>query len=138
MAKKTRAHRKWALDYDYLHKLSDEEREWLEKFNDEYYRNEFSDEPLHQEGDERRLLYEENNAANRCIMNADPKKVLAHRNAIPAHRPSIKSRFYFEKDYCLNSNSPEDLIVELIDENQKAISNVINLADYLRIFRRAS
>ncbi len=41
--KYTRRHLNWRLDYDYWHKLSDAEKEWLDKFNDEYYRNTFDE-----------------------------------------------------------------------------------------------
>lgn len=45
--KKSRKHVAWMVDYDYLDKLTDEEFAWLEKFTDEYYRAEFSNDPIH-------------------------------------------------------------------------------------------
>lgn len=34
-------------DQDYFRKLSNADREWLYKFNNEYYRGEFGDKPIH-------------------------------------------------------------------------------------------
>jgi hypothetical protein len=124
MAKKTRARLKWALDYDYLGKLSPEQKAWMEKFNDEYYRSEFSDEPLHNEA-QRLSISRANNANERDIFVIHPSKVSQLRDSIPNHRPSIKCRFYFESDYILESVSPEDLLIEFIDENRRAAKSHI-------------
>lgn len=138
MAKKTRAHRKWANDCDYVAKLKGEALTWHEKFIGEYYQNDFEENPLHDSPRLRKDRYDADNAARADIMNAPPAEVRSHREAIPTHRPSIKSRFYFENDWSLNSTNPEDLLLEVIDENEKASSNVINLADYGRKYRQAS
>lgn len=120
MAKRTRVHRSWAVDYDYEHKLNAEHLEFLEKFTGEFYRNEFEGKPLHNTDFLISEVFSAENAANRDIFTAPPKTVTQHRAAIPDHRPSIKCRFYFESDYCLKSANPENHIVEIIDENQRA------------------
>lgn len=57
---------KWRVDYNYLHKLSKEEQEWLAKFSDRYYGAEFRGDS---EDDawtvpERRRAYIDKNTAN--------------------------------------------------------------------------
>lgn len=59
------------MDSDYLHKLSDEELAWLQKFNSEYYQAYFrkGEEALHVSPEERRKVYSNINAARRDMWN---------------------------------------------------------------------
>lgn len=119
MGKRTRAYRSWAVDYDYTAKLNAEELVFLEKFTDEYYRDDFRGERLHSD-EGKSACYAANNAAKRDLWTAPPHKVTQYRQAIPDHEPNIKAKFLFESDYCLISCSPENFYIEIIDENIKA------------------
>lgn len=60
------------VDQDYIDKLSEEEKDWLDKFNREYYQNSFSkndEENFHKKGEERRKAYGRENARNRDMWN---------------------------------------------------------------------
>jgi hypothetical protein len=65
---------KWEYDFDYLHKLTDEEREWLARFVREYINGyPCKENPIHdKEG--MRQNYNKKNRANRD-MYANRKKV---------------------------------------------------------------
>lgn len=56
------------IDYDYLHKLSPQELDWLDRFTAEYVGADFRHEKkLHKTQKARRDCYHRNNARNRCI-----------------------------------------------------------------------
>lgn len=58
------------LDQDYIDKLSDKEKEFLSKFNQEYVNADFRHEkPLMKSKKARRQSYSRNNARNRCIFS---------------------------------------------------------------------
>lgn len=86
------------MDYDYLDKLSPEEREWLGKFNREYYLNQFdrTKKNLHHT---KRLKLEvyDNDRARRRVIDAG--------YTFPV--PSSES---------FGTPSPEDAIIEVLDE----------------------
>ena len=57
------------IDYDYIDKLSDEEKEWLNKFTEEYINaNVKKKDALHKTKKQRKDCYDRNNARNRCIL----------------------------------------------------------------------
>ena len=68
------------IDFDYLHKLNDEEKEWLNKFSSEWINASFEkEEPkkkgkrrkfknLHKTDKQKKSCYNRNNARNRCIV----------------------------------------------------------------------
>jgi hypothetical protein len=61
-------HKQWKVDQDYAKQLSPEEREWLGKFNQEYYRNRFTKEDnLHDTPELKRACYSNENASNRDL-----------------------------------------------------------------------
>jgi hypothetical protein len=63
-------HKQWAIDQDYLDKLTPEEKEWMGKFNQEFYRNRVtkgSKTDLHNTTALRRDCYARENAANRDL-----------------------------------------------------------------------
>lgn len=62
--------RRWAVDIDYSHRLPSAAREWLEKFNREFYDADFRGvEPLHASNELRRSCYSAQNAAYRDVMS---------------------------------------------------------------------
>jgi hypothetical protein len=122
MAKKTRTRLKWALDYDYLAKLSTEQRAWLEKFNDEYYRCEVSSETKNTNA-----IYAANNASERDIRTTVPAKVAEKRKNIWKYHPSLKVRFYHESDYATVSKNPEEALIDLIDSAEELYAELVNV-----------
>lgn len=57
-------------DFDYVHKLSEEEADWLEKFANEYYSANFSKiSNFHVTDEQRRKCYNANNARQRDLWN---------------------------------------------------------------------
>lgn len=57
------------VDQDYLHKLSLEEKEWLSKFNDEYYNGNFDDAPFHETKELQRECWTRRNKAEADIIS---------------------------------------------------------------------
>lgn len=59
------------IDYDYIHKLNDEEKAWLDKFTAEWvgatYKNDGTD--MHKTKEERKLCNLNNNANNRDVIS---------------------------------------------------------------------
>lgn len=57
------------IDYDYLDKLSGEEKNWLNKFSEEYINAKFNNDEtdLDQTPEGRKAAYDRNNARNRCL-----------------------------------------------------------------------
>lgn len=103
------------LDQDYLDKLSPEEKEFLSKFNDEFYGAslEKASEPkkwrkdLHKTKRLRKDCRDRNNARNRDVLSLQKVK----GNLDPLDNTSI------QKPTVLDNH--EDVIVELIDLKQK-------------------
>lgn len=63
-------HKQWALDQDYIHLLDDEAKDWLNQFNQEYYRNRIKKgdpNALHNTDELRKDCYNRENAANRDL-----------------------------------------------------------------------
>lgn len=65
------------IDQDYLHLLSKEELQWLNKFMDEFTNARFNNDEtdLMQTDDERKEAYDANNARNRCLYGNLKNKV---------------------------------------------------------------
>jgi hypothetical protein len=57
------------IDYDYIDKLSDEEKDWLNRFTTEYINASFKHEgkKIMKTKEKKRKAYKANNARNRCI-----------------------------------------------------------------------
>ena len=70
-----------AIDYDYLHKLSEREKKWLNKFTEEYTNASFNTKQprknLHKSKQSRRDCYNRNNARNRDVLT---KQKAGNRN----------------------------------------------------------
>lgn len=59
------------MDYDYVNKLNDEEKQWLAQFNDEYLGNTLNKDwrkNLHYKG-HKKAIYDQTNARNRDMYN---------------------------------------------------------------------
>lgn len=56
------------IDYDYLEKLSDKEKEWLNKFSEEYINASFDKKALHKTKALKKDCYDRNNSRNRDIL----------------------------------------------------------------------
>lgn len=61
--------KQWMVDQDYTKQLSKEEAEWLNRFNQEYYRNTFesSEKDLHNTPELKKQCYNNENARNRDL-----------------------------------------------------------------------
>ncbi len=82
------------LDYDYINKLSKEEKEWLYKFNGEYYMDIKKGKTLHPK-DMWVRLYSNNNARRRCY--------------------NLTSGVPIPTNPKFSTPSPEDALIEVID-----------------------
>lgn len=59
------------IDYDYIDQLNHEEKEWLNKFTEEWANAKLSKDPsknLHKTKKLRKECYDRNNARNRCML----------------------------------------------------------------------
>jgi hypothetical protein len=59
-----------AIDYDYVHKLNDKEKEFLNKFTEEYVNASFKKDKrknLHKTKEQVKAIYDSNNARNRDV-----------------------------------------------------------------------
>jgi hypothetical protein len=84
--------KRWAVDYDYLKKLSPEEMEWLAAFNNRHYGANFSYQPP--EGfeewthEEKKAAYVNNNVSNADLYTRIPE---GHIAQLPASLPSASA-----------------------------------------------
>jgi hypothetical protein len=65
------------LDQDYLNDLNDEEKAWLDQFLGEYLNASFENDEtdLHQDDEQKKDVYSQNNARNRCLYGQLKTKV---------------------------------------------------------------
>jgi hypothetical protein len=112
---------RWELisDYDYLDKLGDKEKEWLNKFTKEYVNAEIDNKQkrknLHKTKALIRDCYNRNNARNRCVLSkakasgrlplfgTDPTRFLGE---VGAPSPEVKAGEY------------EDFLITMIDKKR--------------------
>lgn len=139
--KKTRHHSRWRIDQDYRHKLSAADRRWLDKFNDEYYRAEFDETPLHP-AEKRSEIYDAQNAAQRDLVTASPVDVRESLGQKVSDRPSIRVRFYDPADYPfarppLRRGRLEDLLNDASEPARPFGATVVDLKDF-RVLRLSS
>ncbi len=101
----------WRLEKDYMHKLSSEERLWIQKFDEEFHLGFFRGEPLHFDESKRRNIVNDKNAARRDIVTAPESLDLTK----PVTHISIK--YYCHSDWFKPdvACSPEDAIIDMID-----------------------
>lgn len=118
MKKKTRNHKKWRVDYDYKGKLSKEDKSWLDKFTDEYYRCEFKDEPIHNEEQKKDLISNET-VARRDLLTKHPEQISKNKPTNTDRKYVSAIRFYTEEDYRKETGSPEEALINFIDKTNK-------------------
>lgn len=133
-SKRTRFHARWRIDQDYLAKLAPEDRAWVEKFNDEYYRADFKGEPLHPPGELRRDVYAAQNAAARDIVTAAKDEVIKAVTSKVANRPSLRVRFCMAEDYQMLAKPKEASAIE--DDLLQSLERESQEADLVEIFSR--
>lgn len=105
------------MDQDYAHKLSKEEREWLNKFNQVYYidnvnydkNKEYLDTPASEAQDE----------IGDTPTNVEHRRWLGRRNSKRIR--DVWTQFthwvFTEKQCSVTDRSPEDAIIELLDSD---------------------
>lgn len=131
--RRTRFHSNWRVDQDYRKKLSPEELAWLEKFNDEYYRAQFDEEPLHSAdavvmvakqfedvpGSYKEERFQAQNAAWRDVVTQTSKEVF--EATTKAAKASTRGRYNSPDDYKPStSKDVETALVEAIDAAERA------------------
>lgn len=117
MGKKTHYCQQWKVDSDYKKKLSKEERDFLNQFEDEYYRQSFdpNKEQLHSKEQKKELCNNYNKSFNDVVTKSGDQ-VGAHlsKEVSKTHKP----RYYQPSDYNFQgdeSQNPEDALIEMID-----------------------
>lgn len=103
------------LDFDYLHKLNDKEKAWLNKFVEEEVNASFRhSNPLNKTKKQRKACYDKNNARNRCILTKN--KVLGNITAIEGIKEASQ----------LN---PEQLLIGIQEKELEELKNLNNSLD---------
>jgi hypothetical protein len=103
------------IDYDYLNKLTPEEKEWLNKFSEEYNSASFkkskngnySRKNLHRTKKQRKDCYDRNNSRNRDIF--------AITKANDMLKEAEKVKDYLEQKSFRDANEIENTLIALID-----------------------
>lgn len=103
------------IDYDYLKKLSPEEKEWLNKFTEEYVSSSFKKnkktgrykDNLHKTKAQRKDCYDRNNARNRDIFSITKSNDMLKE-------PKVLNEFLEEQSF-RDAGVIEDQVIELID-----------------------
>lgn len=95
------------MDQDYIEKLDDKSKEWLSKFNEEYYGNTFQKgsgpRNLHVKT-QRKLVYDQTNSRNRDVYN---QRYRLYDN------PEWGGMDYY------GTSSPEDALIEAMDRQDR-------------------
>ena len=68
--------RRWKIDFDYLDKLSEKDKAYLESFVQEEYGNNFNHDgkKLNKNKEQRKRVYDNTNSSNRCVLSLDRVK----------------------------------------------------------------
>lgn len=96
------------LDMDYLDKLSEKEKEWLNKFTEEHLNASFqnSSKDLNRSKTSKKKVYNENNARNRCLYG------------IAKASNRLDEVTYWDHEDKVESTNPEDAIIDYIDSQK--------------------
>lgn len=101
-------HKQWKVDQDYIQTLSEEDRQWLGQFNQEYYRNRFTKENnLHNTKELKRACYSNENASNRDLYSIKQVSGLIDHNDL--EEPVMNETGEYDMGYAI--------IDTLIDNN---------------------
>jgi hypothetical protein len=98
--------RRDATDYDYIDKLTDKEKEFLNTFSEEFIGAKFNHgKPILNKKDKhKKSCYSNNNARNRCVYSkAIAQNLISDDYTMP------------EVDYEIQKDSYEDYLIELMD-----------------------
>lgn len=104
------------IDYDYIDKLTEKEKEWLSKFTDEYYSSNVhlnDKKALHKSDKLRKDCYNRDNQIRRDVYAKEDFKQLVKKYFYSDELEALLGREGIEP-------SPEDKIIEKID-NEKAL-----------------
>lgn len=98
--------RKELIDYDYIDKLSPEEKDWLDRFTSEYVVTNFNHrgEQLFTDDEDKRALYRENNKRNSDVFSVSKANGLLQYG----YRSSIKTESHESKGISENSHLGAD------------------------------
>ncbi len=119
--RKTRFHARWRTDADYRRRLTAKDRAWLKKFEDEFYRAEFGEEPIHTSSAHREEIYDRQNAGARDLVTASSDDV-AEALGRTFDRPSLQVRHYQPGDYQMFGRSAAPAAGELEGVLLEAVS----------------
>jgi hypothetical protein len=119
------------LDIDYLHKLSDEEKEFLNKFMEEWMggsfkKNEngnYTHENLHRKKKERKECYTRNNARNRCLFGIKKSSGLLTY----ANNTQLTNRI--ENSQQPSTNETENQMIEYLDSKSENFENEVGTTE---------
>lgn len=102
--------KQWMVDQDYFEKLSPEEKEFIGRFNQEYYRNRFesSEKDLHKNKKE---CYTNENVRNRDLYSIKNTGGMVDDFGFLDENDQWVS----ELDFIADGQNPEDAMIELID-----------------------
>jgi len=104
--------RRWQIDMDYVNKLSEEERIWLDQFVHEYHLASFKEGKKHlHKKKQRKEIYGKNNASNRCITSLQGSKT----QKLAKGAAQIIDSIHDTRDYYTMKDQLEDAVVSLID-----------------------
>lgn len=107
------------IDYDYLGKLSEEEKEWLNKFSEEYNSGSFkkteagnySTKNLHRSKKLRKDCYDRTNSRNRDVFSITKANDML--------KDADKLNFHLEEKSYRDAGQVENDIIEIIDLNKE-------------------
>lgn len=120
-------------DYDYENKLSDSERAWLYKFNQEYYGHNFGNDPVHKVTPEIKTeAYERENAARRDVWNTGE---IEHLATIPDALLSDVSHVDLDWEEIYKRAGYEKAMEKIVDDTLDDLENSnVNKATTLHRF----
>ena len=100
------------FDLDYLHKLSDKEKEWMNKFMNEELNASFKNDgtDLNKTKEEKRKAYSKNNSRNRCLYGITKANGLMQNEDVP---------IFNENNDIDNYELTEDAMIAELDRKNK-------------------
>ena len=100
------------MDQDYFKDLSEEEKAFASKFNEEFYGASFKEEDnLHETDELKRECYRRNNYRNRDIYT-----IFRTRGYVESLHDKLD---VIDKQNCPSTNTQEDTVIELLDMKQE-------------------
>lgn len=105
------------MDQDYLHQLSEKEKAWLNKFMDEELNARFEKDgsDFNQSQEDRKRIYDANNARNRCLYGRVKNRVGSTKILDVEQYANLVED---ELSASANKDSLEDTLIEFIDHSK--------------------